>query len=108
VPAGKAPWQLKHGHVRLGRNGALQVNATGLVLTTGSNPVPDLAAAVYCNGAPAGTTAPVPFSAKGNARIHASVTLPSFCPAPAVLLKPATGSAQTDVLSVYIGFDGKA
>ena len=107
VPPGGAPWVLSHGHVRLGHGGALQVNVAGLVIPpTGSNPVPDLAAAVYCNGALSATTAPVPFSSRGDAQIHASVTLPAFCPAPAVLLNPATGSAQGDVLPFYIGFNG--
>jgi hypothetical protein len=32
------------------------------------------------------------------------VTLPSFCPAPAVLLNPAT--SPSNVLKVYIAFDG--
>jgi hypothetical protein len=109
VEPGGAPWQLSHGHVRLDQNGALHVNVARLVLTTtGSNPVPDLAAAVYCNGVLSSTTSPVRFSKRGNARIHAIVSLPSLCPAPAVLLNPATGSAQSDVLGVYIGFDGTA
>jgi hypothetical protein len=41
----------------------------GLVLsTTGANPVPDLAASLYCGGTLLATTMPVPFSTTGNAR----------------------------------------
>ena len=104
VNPGGAPWALQSGHVRLGQGGALEVNVNGLVLTTtGANPVPGLAASVFCDGTLAATTAPVPFSTTGNAHIHATVSLPSPCLAPAVLLNPATPSPVT---SVYIGFDG--
>jgi hypothetical protein len=42
---GGAPWRLAHGQVRLGKDGRLTVQVNGLVLTTtGTNPVPDLAA----------------------------------------------------------------
>ena len=84
--------------------GALEVNVNGLVLTTtGTNPVPGLAASVFCNGTLAATTASVPFSTTGDAHIHATVSLPSPCLAPAVLVNPAVPSVAT---SVYIGFDG--
>jgi hypothetical protein len=84
------------------------VSVHGLVLTTsGANPVPDLAAQVYCGGTVAATTAPVPFSTTGTARIRAMVSLPVFYPAPAVLLNPATGSSLSEVkTTIYIGFDG--
>jgi hypothetical protein len=109
VPPGGAPWQIARGQVRLEAGGKLEVRVTGLVLvTTGTNPLPDLAASVFCNGTMAATTAPAPFSPAGNSRIRATVSLPAFCPAPAVLLNPATGSAPTNVLPIYIGFDGTA
>lgn len=107
VPPGGVPWQLTQGHVVLGRDGLLVANVAGLVVTTsGSNPIPDLAASVYCNGTLAARTAPVPFSTQGNAHIRASLSppLPAFCPAPAVLLNPAM--SPTNVLGVYIAFDG--
>jgi hypothetical protein len=107
VAPGGAPWQIDHGHVRLGKSGRLAIDVDGLVLTTtGANPVPDLAASVYCGGTVAATTMPVPFSTKGNARIRTTVSLPAFCPAPAVLLNPATGSSSSDIKTVYIAFDG--
>jgi hypothetical protein len=110
VTAGSLPWSLANGHVRIGRGGLIQVTVAGLVITTtGTNPVPDLAASLYCGGASVGTTAPVAFSSQGNAHIHAALTVPAFCPAPAVLLNPATGSAASDVKTgIYIAFDGTA
>ena len=108
VAPGSKSWSLTSGHVTLGADGLIELNVAGLVITTtGTNPVPDLAASLYCNGATAGTTAPVPFSSQGNAHIHATLTLPAFCPAPAVLLNPAFGSTAKDVKTgIYISFDG--
>src|SRR5258708_5049885 len=108
VASGGAPWRLTRGQVRLGKSGRLLVDVHGLVLiTTRANPVPDLAASLYCSGTLAATTAPVRFSAKGNARIRATVSLPAFCPAPAVLLNPAAGRSPSEVkTTIYIGFDG--
>jgi hypothetical protein len=106
--AGGVPWSLSHGDVRLTRGGGLDVDVDGLIVTPlGSNPVPKLAASVYCNGTLAATTAAVPFSSKGDASIDATVTLPAFCPAPAVLLNPAIGNPAVVKPGVYIGFDGK-
>ena len=102
VPPGGAPWLLQAGHVVLGAGGHLNAVVTGLVLaTTGTNPVPEIAASVYCNGAQAGTTAPVPFSTAGNAHVQTRLALPTPCLVPAVLLtiRPAT-------TTLYIAFDG--
>jgi hypothetical protein len=109
VKAGGVPWQIKPSRVRLMRDGLLVVNVDGLVVVgPGTNPIPDLAATLYCNGSPVMTTAPVSFSTKGNARIRTTVSLPAFCPVPAVLLNPAKGAMSSDILPVYIGFDGQA
>ena len=110
VAAGGAAWTIDHGHARLGNRGALEVDVRGLVLTmTKANPVPDLAASVFCDGAVVATTAPVAFSSGGDAHIHAHVTLPGFCAAPAILLNPATSGSTSGVLTtVYIAFDGTA
>jgi hypothetical protein len=107
---GGAPWKLIHGQADLSGSGRILVDVRGLVLTTtGANPVPDLAASVYCGGTLAATTAPVPFSTAGNARIRTTVSLPALCQAPAILLNPATGSSSGDVKTgTYIGFDGTA
>jgi hypothetical protein len=108
VVAGVVPWSLSHGDVRLSRGGDLDVDVHGLIVTPlGSNPVPQLAASVFCNGTLAATTAAVPFSTKGNADIDATVSLPAFCPAPAVLLNPGIGTPPVVKPGIYIGFDGK-
>ncbi|MGA8016660.1 MAG: hypothetical protein WCB85_12155 [Candidatus Dormiibacterota bacterium] len=110
VAAAGAPWRLEHGNVELARDGTLRIDVDRLVLTsTGANPLPDLAATVFCSGTSAAVTTPVAYSTAGNAQIHARVTLPALCVAPAVLLNPATGTASSDVRSTaYIGFDGTA
>ncbi|HYA01192.1 MAG TPA: hypothetical protein VEK76_12725 [Candidatus Binatia bacterium] len=109
IAAGGAPWSLREGNVSLGRDGSLKVEVHGLVLTaTTANPIPDLAASVYCNGVLAGRTAPVSFTKEGNATIEATVSLPGLCQVPAVILNPATGGEPGDVLGIYIGFDGSA
>jgi hypothetical protein len=104
---GGLPWVLTAGHVGLQAGGMLQATVAGLIVPTlGHNPAPDIAAAVYCGGTLAATTTPVPFSSNGNAQISSAVSLPAFCPGPAIVLKPATGSAPADILNVYIAFDG--
>lgn len=104
VGPGGVPWQLSAGHVVLTQSGKLVVSVARLVVPAlGTNPVPGLAASVYCNGTLAATTPAVPFSTQGNATIVASVMLPQFCPAPAVLLKPVPPAG---LLNVYIAFDG--
>lgn len=106
--AGGVAWSLDHGHVILRQGGGVDVIVDGLIVTSlGSNPVPGLAASVYCNGMLAATTAPVPFSTKGDADIDATVKLPALCAAPAVLLNPAVGSPLVAKPAIYIGFDGK-
>jgi hypothetical protein len=108
VVAGSVPWSLSHGGVRLSRGGDLDVDVDGLIVTPlGSNPVPQLAASVFCNGMLAATTAAVPFSTKGNADINAHVSLPALCAAPAVLLNPGIGTPPVVKPGVYIAFDGK-
>jgi hypothetical protein len=98
---GGADWVIRDGDARLRRDGRLDVRVDGLVLTsTGANPVTQLAASVACNGAVVATTAVVPFSTAGDAKIHARVALPQRCIAPVVLLNPR-GSA-----TVYIGVTG--
>lgn len=102
VPPGGANWSLRTGHVVVHTGGQLDATVTGLVLTsTGSNPLPQLAASLYCNGALAATTAPVPFSAAGNAHISSAVSVPSPCFVPAVLI-----TIQVSGSTHYIAFDG--
>lgn len=110
VAPGGIAWTLDRGSVRVRASGRLEVGVRGLVLmATGTNPIPDIAASVYCNGVVAATTLPVAFSPSGNAEIETTLTLPSTCMVPAVLLHPATGSLSSNVLiSTYIAFNGSA
>ena len=101
VPPGGAPWVIDKGDARVRRDGRVQVRLDGLVIPTppsnGTNPVPEIAATVYCNGAAVGTTSAVPFSPAGNARIDDTLAtpLPSPCLAPAVLFNPAASGVVT-------------
>lgn len=105
VPPGNVPWSIASGHVLLRSNGTLQVNVARLIdPILGKNPIPYLAASVYCDGSFVETTATVPFSPQGNAHLRATVTLPSVCPDPAILLNPA--KVATTPLPVYIAFTG--
>ena len=95
VRPGGAPWVISSGKAELDTSGRLEVDVRGLVIpTSGVNPVALVAASVACNGAVVATTATVPFSTTGNAKIEATVTLPARCLAPAVLMNP-NGNAAT-------------
>jgi len=101
---GSAPWVIDRGRVRLDTYGNLDVRVRGLVIPTapanGTNPVPSLSASVVCNGAVVATTGTVAFNTKGNARIDTTVSVPSPCLAPAVLVHPNA------VTAVYIAASG--
>ena len=101
VPPGGAPWVIDKGDVTVRRDGQVKARLDGLVIPTppsnGTNPVPEIAATVYCNGAAVGTTSAVPFSTAGDARIDDALAspLPSPCLAPAVLFNPAANGVVT-------------
>jgi hypothetical protein len=110
VPPGGAPWVITKGEAKVRRNGDVKVRVEGLVIPTppsnGTNPVPNIAATVYCGGTAVGTTQAVPFSLAGDARIDDTLAtpLPSPCLAPAVLLNPAAGGVITT--TAYIAATG--
>lgn len=87
-----APWVLDKGSVKLSRNGRFDLRVKGLVLasngTTGS--VAMIAAHFFCapdSTAAAFTAGPVPLASDGDARIRQTVTVPSRCLAPVVLVR---------------------
>lgn len=88
-----APWVLDKGSVKLSHNGRFDLRVKGLVLastgTTGT--VTMVAAHFFCapdsNTAAAFTAGPVPLASDGDARIRQTVTLPSRCLAPVVLVR---------------------
>ncbi len=104
--AGGRPWVNRPSSVRVTSRGELRAEVRGLVIPdapfNGTNPVATLAASLVCNGVVVATTAAVPFSPAGNAEIEATVTVPSRCLAPAVLLNPGGNAA------VFIGASGLA
>jgi hypothetical protein len=111
VSPGALPWTLKFGEVRLKSDGHLDLRVKGLVIPALGTPGPvtSISAALYCgadmNTTAAGTTAQVPLSKKGNARIHdRSFSVPSTCLAPVILVQPhGTGVPQGNF---YIAVDG--
>jgi hypothetical protein len=109
VPPGAALWQIDHGRVHIQAGGRVVVRTRGLTIpdSTPPNPVPQIAAAVYCDGAFAARTAPEPFSTQGDARIDQTVALPADCDRPAVLLNPVRlVDGVPTVLNAYIAFAG--
>jgi hypothetical protein len=100
VAPGNVPWVLKNGSVKIGRNGHFDLRLRGLVITTTgtARPVATISASLFCGAdtttTPAVTTAQVPISAGGNARIHQKVTLPATCLAPIVLVHPNGGTTR--------------
>lgn len=107
---GGAPWAIRRGEAEVRRDGRVEVRVDGLVIPTppqnGTNPLPGIAATVYCGGTAVGTTKTVPFSPRGDARIEDRLgsALPSPCLAPAVLLNPQLGGAVNP--GVYIAATG--
>jgi hypothetical protein len=106
VTAGGAPWKLKRGFFALQKNGQVRVNIRGLIIPElGSpGPVTTVDAALYCGSemekTASFTTPSVPISKKGNALIEATVSVPSSCLAPVVLIEP------NGISSIYITTSG--
>lgn len=98
---GGAPWVIDRGSIRLDQDGRLRVKVRGLVIPDVGNPVPELSASVACNGEVVDTTAVVPFSPDGDARIRTRVMLPDRCIAPVVMLNPR------GIPTVFIGISGR-
>jgi hypothetical protein len=110
VKPGGAPWVIRRGAAEVRRDGRVEVRIDGLVIPTapqnGTNPLPGIAATVFCGGTAVGTTKTVPFSPAGDARIadRLATPLPSPCLVPAVLLNPQIGGAVNR--GVYIAATG--
>lgn len=107
VNPGGLDWDVPAGSVHL-HGGKLHVDVRGLVFTEGpfagtAGPVAAVSASVYCGGAAAATTAAVPLSSAGDAKVRAEVALPDRCVAPVVLVHPGTNTgvfiAATGLLS---------
>lgn len=99
VAAGGLPWVLGRGGIRLRSDGRIRVTLVGLVIPVAhgsfpagtARPVTTVSASLYCapdSTAAAATTMAVPISADGDATIDDTITLPSTCLAPIVLVHP--------------------
>jgi hypothetical protein len=108
--AGGVPWVLRSGEARLRSDGRLTVRIRGLLIPSGqfagtTGPVMTVSASLYCDGnsTPVGTSDNVPLASDGDARIDTTLTLPTKCQIPALLVHP------NGALGVYIttsGFGG--
>lgn len=111
VPGGGLPWVIRSAEGELKATGKLELKVTGLVLDpndpaviasgrAGTNPIPNFKAIVSClskDSAGNPTTINVstglfPASTTGDARIEATVALPTPCIAPIVFVTSPTGA----------------
>jgi hypothetical protein len=109
VNPGGVPWVLKRGDVRLKRDGTFRLRLQGLVIpippfNNTAGPVTTVSASLYCapdsDTTAAATTDTVPISQSGDARINTTVSVPSTCLAPVVLVHP------NGALAMYIALTG--
>lgn len=108
--AGGVPWVLHSGEAKLHGDGRLTVRIRGLLIPSGqfagtTGPVKTVSASLYCaaNSNPVGTSDTVPLSRDGDALIATTLTSPTKCQIPAVLIHP------NGTLGAYIttsGFGG--
>jgi len=111
VTRGGAPWVIDRGRVQLAADGRITVQLRGLVIPIAhgtfpantARPVTTVSASLFCapdSAGPSATTDSVPISADGDAQIRDTLTLPSTCLAPTVLIHPNGG------LGAYIALPG--
>lgn len=106
VDPGGLPWVADAtSTVRVRRDGRVDIRVGRLVIPTppfnGTNPVPSVAATLFCGRKAVGTTPTATLSVpRGDARIRARLQLPRTCEAPVVLLNPGGDT------SVYIAVNG--
>ena len=107
VTAGGAPWVLKQGEYHLFSNGVVKADVRGLIIPALGTPGPvtEVDFALYCGGSTtaAAVTPSTALNTKGNAEIITTVTVPTTCLAPQVLVEP------NGISTIYItasGFGG--
>ena len=89
-----APW-VADGKVRLGEGGRLRVDVDGLVLAGSfTNPVASVFASLTCEGPVVTSTATVPLSPAGDAKIDEVIEVPHPCVGPIVLVRIGTGTQR--------------
>jgi len=113
VPSAGAPW-VASGEAQLDGDAGLRVEVEGLLLdlpgsplnlTTG--PVTGVRASLTCqNGNVVATTGVVPLSAAGDAEIEETITLPSKCVGPIVLIRIGRIGTGAAVMGPWIAATG--
>ena len=108
--AGGVPWVLRSGEAKVRSDGRFTVRIRGLLIPSGpgagtTGPVKTVSASLYCDASttPVGTSNSVPLRSDGDARISTTLSLPTKCLIPAVLIHP------NGMLNAYIttsGFGG--
>lgn len=119
VAGGGFPWVLEDGKAKLMASGEFELEVEGLVIdptnTTaqakgiaGTNPLPFFFATISCldntNTVTNVNTNPVPASSNGNAEVDQTVTLPSSCLAPIVLVRGSPTGAPSGPWFAVSGF----
>ena len=117
VNSGGVPWTVTEGKATLSGSGKLNIEVQGLLIIAGpgvpanlvgtTGPVQMVAGSLVCGGSGGtvvATTGGVPLSGAGNAEIEASITLPSSCMAPVVLVRFV--NAQTAQAGPFIALTG--
>lgn len=108
VGGGALPWTISHADGTLRSDGALEVNVFGLVLADdpavpqnqrNTNPIPAFVAIVSCQSVEGGapkevnvTTPQASATPTGDARIQATVQLPTPCLAPVIFVAGTNGA----------------
>jgi hypothetical protein len=102
-----AEWVLDKSSVTLSRKGKFNLRVKGLVLTsTGTTgTVTTITASFFCapdsDAVAKFVAGPVPLEPDGDARIHQTVTVPSRCLAPVVLVHPNGGATRYIAVSGF-------
>ena len=103
------PWHTSHGEVKLSFGGRLELEVEGHLISEGgptgtTGPVTQVFASLTCEGAGVvDSTADVPLSPAGDAKIDETITLPDTCVGPIVLLR--AGGALPGLWNAASGFE---
>jgi hypothetical protein len=100
IAAAGAPWVLSDSSVRLKASGELDIRIDGLILPSlaTAGPVTTVSASLLCGAdaqaGPTATTGSFPLSREGDARIEATLSLPTTCLAPIFVIHPNGGTGR--------------
>jgi hypothetical protein len=118
VPSGGAPWTISNSEFNLSNDGRLQMEARGLLISSGSaantvGPVTMVTASLVCGDLITASTSAVPLNSAGDFAIHDTITVPTQCIAPAILIRiaetvsgPVTNGAFIAVNAIKAGTAG--